>query len=92
MTGLLPTDANSGKYTFWSNRGDESDMTLTREFDFTSVSAPISLSFSMWYDLETDYDYVFLEASTDGGETWQILTTPSGTDEDPTGNSLWLGI
>jgi immune inhibitor A len=90
VTGLLPTDAHSGKYTFWSNRGDESDMTLTREFDFTGVSAPISMSFSMWYDLETDYDYVFLEASTDG-ETWQILTTPSGTDTNPSGNSYGWG-
>ena len=90
VAGLLPTDANSGKYTFWSNRGDESDMTLTREFDFTGVSAPISMSFSMWYDLETDYDYVFLEASTDG-ETWQILTTPSGTDTNPSGNSYGWG-
>ena len=44
----------------------------------------------MWYDLETDYDYVFLEASTDG-ETWEILTTPSGTDEDPSGNSYGWG-
>ena len=90
VVGLFPTDANSGKYVFWSNKGDSSDMTLTREFDFTNVSAPITLSFSMWYDLETDYDYVFLEASTDG-ETWEILTTPSGTDEDPSGNSYGWG-
>jgi hypothetical protein len=66
-------------------------MTLTREFDFTNVSGPIDLSFSMWHDLETDYDYLFLEASTDGGETWQILNTPSGTDEDPSGNSYGWG-
>ncbi len=45
----------------------------------------------MWYDLETDYDYVFLEASTDGGKTWEILTTPSGTGEDPSGNSYGWG-
>jgi hypothetical protein len=90
VVGLLPADANSGKYAFWSNKGDESDMLLTREFDFTNVSGPITLSFSMWYDLETDYDYLFLEASTDG-ETWQILTTPSGTAEDPSGNSYGWG-
>ena len=48
------------------------------------------MSFAMWYDLETDYDYVFLETSTDG-ETWQILTTPSGTDKDPSGNSYGWG-
>jgi hypothetical protein len=87
---LLPADANSGRYAFWSNKGDESDMTLTREFDFTNVSAPITLSYAMWYDLETDYDYVFLEASTNG-QTWEILTTPSCTTEDPSGNSYGCG-
>jgi hypothetical protein len=87
---LLPVNANSGSYTFWSNQGDESDMTLTREFDFTNVSGPVNMSFAMWYDLETDYDYVFLEASTDG-KTWEILTTPSGTGDDPSGNSYGWG-
>ena len=90
VVGLLPVSANSGNYMFWSNRGDESDMTLTREFDFTGVSEPINMSLAMWHDLETDYDYVFLEASTDG-ETWEILSTPSGTGEDPSGNSYGWG-
>ena len=88
--GLLPIDPNSGDYAFWSNKGDESDMTLTREFDFTGVSAPVNLTFHTWYDLEEDYDYLFLEASVDGN-TWEILTTPSGTDEDPSGNSYGWG-
>ena len=90
VVGLLPADPHSGKYLFWSNRGDESDMTLTREFDFTNATAPITMSFAMWHDLETDYDYTFLEASTDG-QTWEILNTPSGTDEDPSGNSYGWG-
>jgi immune inhibitor A len=90
VVGLLPTSPRSGDYVFWSNRGDESDMTLTRGFDFTGVNAPINMSFAMWHDLETDYDYVFLEASTDG-QTWEILTTPSGTAEDPSGNSYGWG-
>ncbi len=71
---------------FWSNRGDESDMTLTHEFDLTGVSGPVNMSFSTWYDTETDYDYVFLEASTDG-KTWTILKTPLSTDKNPSGNS-----
>jgi len=90
VVGLLPINANSGDYMYWSNRGDESDMTLTREFDFTNVSGPISMSFAMWHDLETDYDYAYLEASTDG-KTWEIITTPSGTGEDPTGGSYGWG-
>jgi hypothetical protein len=83
---LLPEDPYSGSYAFWSNKGDESDMTLTRQFDFTGVSGPITFSFRAWYDLEEDYDYLYFEVSEDG-EVWEIITTPSGTDEDPSGNS-----
>jgi immune inhibitor A len=85
-TGLLPIDAYSGDYSFWTNKGDESDMTLTRSFDFNNVSGPIEFTFNTWYDIETDYDYVYFEVSEDG-ETWEIITTPSGTGEDPSGNS-----
>ncbi|MBI5842033.1 MAG: immune inhibitor A [Chloroflexi bacterium] len=90
ITNLLPADAYSGDYAFWSNKGDESDMTLTHEFDFTQASGPVTLSFRTWYDLETDYDYLYLEVSEDG-KTWQIITTPSGTSEDPSGNSFGWG-
>jgi hypothetical protein len=86
LARLLPEDAYSGSYAFWSNKGDESDMTLTREFDFTGVSGPITFSFRAWYDLEEDYDYLYFEVSEDG-EIWEIVTTPSGTSEDPSGNS-----
>ncbi|HEY3474601.1 MAG TPA: hypothetical protein VGK56_08330 [Anaerolineales bacterium] len=84
---LLPMDAHSGSYSFWSNMGNESDMTLTREFDFTGVSGPINLSYWMWYDIEEDWDYLYLEASTDG-QTWEILRTPSSTDYNPSGQSF----
>ena len=87
---LMPADAYSGDYMFYSNKGDESDMTLTREFDFTDVSAPIEISYYTWYDLEKDYDYLYLVASTDG-ENWEILTTPSCTTLDISGNSYGCG-
>ncbi len=89
-TGLLPADAYSGKLAFWSNKGDESDMTLTRQFDFSGVTGPIEMSYDTWYDLEADYDYAYVEASTDG-TTWQILNTPSCTSKDPSGNSYGCG-
>lgn len=88
---LLPVDPFAGKYAFWSNKGDESDMTLTREFDFSGVSTPITLQYQMWYEIEKDYDYVFVEASTDGGKTWKIIQTPSCTSENPSGNSYGCG-
>ncbi len=87
---VLPASEHSGEYVFYSNKGDESDMTLTREFDFSSVDTPITLSYYTWYDLEKDYDYLYLSASLDG-ENWTILTTPSCTTIDPSGNSFGCG-
>jgi len=87
QTALLPADPYSGDYAFWSNKGDESDMTLTRSFDFSGVSGPISLDFRTWFDIELDWDYLYVLASTNNGRSWDFLITPSGTDTDPNGNS-----
>ena len=89
-TRLLPESPHSGKYAFWSNKGDESDMTLTQSFDFTNAIGDIYIDYWTWYDLETDFDYTYLEASEDG-QSWTILKTPSGTDKDPSGNSYGWG-
>jgi immune inhibitor A len=91
VASLLPEDPYSGEYAFWSNKGDESDMTLTHGFDFDDISGPITLSYHTWYDLEEGYDYLHLEISEDDGQSWQILTTPSGTGEDSSGNSYGWG-
>jgi len=85
--GLVDTSAYSGRYFWWSNRGDDSDMMLTRAFDLSSVSEA-TLEFWVWYDIEEDWDYTYVEISADGGQTWEILTTPSGTPTNPNGNSF----
>jgi immune inhibitor A len=87
---LLPSDAHSGKYAFWSNKGNQSDMTLTHPFDFTSATGTIEMSYWTWYDLEQDFDYVYVEASTDG-QAWQILNTSSCISENPNGSSYGCG-
>jgi immune inhibitor A len=83
---LLPQDPHSGRYAMWANKNDESDTLLTQTFDLSNYSAPLSLNYWTWYDIEKGWDYVYLEASTDG-ENWQILTTPSGTADNPQGNN-----
>ena len=56
-------------------------MTLTHSFDLTGVLGPVIMSYLTWYDIEQDFDYVYVEASSDG-QHWEILTTPSGTAYD----------
>jgi hypothetical protein len=87
---FLAADPHSGQYAFWSNKGDESATALQREFDFTQAVAPIRMTYHTWYEIESGYDYLYLEASTDG-EHWQVLNTPSGTASDPYGNSYGWG-
>jgi len=87
---LLPVDAYSGRFSFWSNQGDESNPTLTREFDLTGATGKVEMSYQTWYDIEKDWDYVYVEVSSNG-EDWQILDTPSCTTYDPTGNSYGCG-
>jgi len=91
VANILPFEAPpSGDYFFWSNLGDESDMYLAQTFDLTEVNGEAVLSFKTWYDLEEDYDYVFISASTDG-KHWQILDSLTCTTENPSGNSYGCG-
>jgi immune inhibitor A len=84
---LVDNEAHSGSYQWWSNRADESDTTLTRAFDLTGLEQA-TLQAWLWYDIEENYDYVYVEVSTDGGQTWDILPGKYTTGYNPSGNSF----
>jgi hypothetical protein len=79
---VLPTQAHSGRYFWWSQRGNQGNAALTGRFDLRSVPSA-TLSFWTWYDLEDLWDYGYISLSTDNGATWQVLTTPRMTNENP---------
>jgi hypothetical protein len=83
---VVPTDAHSGQYMWWSNRADVSNMRLTRAFDLSGVSSAM-LNFWTWYFIEDGWDYGYVMVSTDGGATWTPLSTDRTTTDDPHGNS-----
>jgi hypothetical protein len=83
-----------GTYSWWSNRGDQSNSTLTRAIDLREATSA-TLDFSVWYEIEDGWDYGYVEVSTDGGEKWQILEGQHTTDRNPVGNAFgpgWTGI
>jgi len=84
---LMANDPHSGKHVWWSNRGDNSNMTLTRAFDLAGLSQA-TLEVWLWYDIEEDWDYAYIEVSTDGSRTWDILKGRYTTDSNPNGNSF----
>ena len=90
-TRQVATQCYSGERCWWGNRGDSIDTTLTREFDLRNLSSA-TLEFMVWFDIEKDWDYAYVEASPDGGETWTILEGDHTTDENPVGNSYGHGF
>ena len=87
---LVDNEPHGGEYEWWSNRGDVSNMTLTREFDLSDLEEA-TLEFWLWYDIEDNYDYAYVEVSTDGGRTWEIMSGKHTTDSNPYGNSFGHG-
>jgi hypothetical protein len=88
---LIGNETHSGEYQWWSNRGDEGDATLTRAFDLSGLEQA-TLQAWMWYHLEEDYDYAYVEVSTDGGDTWDILANEHTTTDNPSGNSYGAAL
>ena len=66
---------------------------LQREFDLTGTISP-TLTFSTYFDIEVDWDYTYVRASTDGGSNWDILFNEEGeyATTDPNGSAAWLGV
>lgn len=90
LTALLPADVPAGG-CWWTNRGDDISSTLTRNLAIPDEEAP-TLTFHRWYDIEEDWDYLYLEASMDGGATWDVLPADGTTDANPLGNSYGHGF
>ncbi|MBF6592173.1 MAG: immune inhibitor A, partial [Ktedonobacterales bacterium] len=73
---------------WWSNSGNNMDSTLTRAFDLTALAGKsASLCFNAWYSLEPDFDYAYVEASTDGGQNWTTLPTTTSMASNPNGEN-----
>nr|WP_203821677.1 immune inhibitor A domain-containing protein [Actinoplanes ferrugineus] len=70
-----PTDLGApaaGERQYFSGAGSAADTTMTRELDLTGA-ATARLTMKARYSLDTDLDFVSVEASTDGGGTWTAL-------------------
>lgn len=75
---------------WWSNRGDNLDSRLTRRVDLSAVDQA-TLHFRAWYDLEAQFDFVYLTVSTDDGRTWQVLHGQHTVADSSAGNNYGQG-
>ena len=77
--GTLLNEARSGTQVYGTNlNGNHPDGTIAYLvsdcYEMSSILAPV-LKFTMAYDLEINFDIVYVEYSTDDGANWQVLGT-----------------
>ncbi|MDQ6599160.1 immune inhibitor A domain-containing protein [Bacillus salipaludis] len=73
----LPTKITSinkptGTYEYWGGQADESDTNMVTDVDLTGKNSA-TLTFDAWYDIEPQWDFAFVQVSTDNGATWKSL-------------------
>ncbi len=83
-------DPYAGTQHLYSGAGDDLDVTATSP-EFT-VPADGALTAQVNYDIEVDWDYAYLEVTTDGGATWIPVETNHSTTTDPEGQNQGFGI
>ena len=79
----------SATHAWYSGMGDDYKAVLSR-----TVAVPAgttTFAYKTWYESELDYDYVFVQASTDGGQTWDTLRTYTGTSGAPDDHAFGSG-
>lgn len=80
----------AGSYYWWSTSGDNLNVNMTK-----AIPGGGALTAKVNYDIEAQYDYAFIEASTDGGLTFAPLltnlSTPASLDQSGI-NSSGAGI
>lgn len=75
----IMTSPYEGSYEWYGGKGDEIDHTMRTILDLTNCTN-VSLDFWTWYNIEEDWDFGFVQVSTDGGNTWKSMPSSRTTD------------
>lgn len=62
----------AGSFEYWGGQADETDTNMVNDVDLTGKSSA-TLTFDAWYDIEPQWDFAFVQVSTDNGATWKSL-------------------
>ncbi|MEQ1785943.1 MAG: immune inhibitor A domain-containing protein [Acidimicrobiales bacterium] len=65
-------DPFAGERMWWSGKGDDLVNSMSRDVDLSTATAA-AIDLKARFDIEADFDYLYLQASTDGGTTWTSL-------------------
>jgi Zinc carboxypeptidase/Immune inhibitor A peptidase M6 len=90
-TGPAPYDPYDGSWYLWSGQSDASYKRLTRTVDLSAAQAG-HLRFRASYDVEPNWDFMFVEAHVAGTDDWTTLPEAHGLTQTGTGDSCASGI
>ncbi len=82
-------EAYEGEYLYYSGSGDRLDNFMYKAFTLESGT---QFSAMVNYEIEADWDYAYLVASVDDGETWDVINTNLSTTTDPNLQNYGYGI
>ena len=83
---LGPLESRHGKQAVYSGQGNDMLRTLSRSFDFSAVEAATDLLLELdtWFVIEAEWDYLYVEISTQDGAFQRILPDDKSSIEDKT--------
>ncbi len=88
-TGAVPfaVPVWQGSYYWWGGKENLANGMMTTKNPI-AIPSGATLSFDLVYDLEPDWDFLWVQASDDAGATWQTITnTNTVCTHDPS----WIG-
>ncbi|GIJ22534.1 M14 family metallopeptidase [Micromonospora lutea] len=88
--GGAPFDPRTGEWYLFSGQSDESFKRLSRTVDLTGASGG-ELRFFTSFDIETNWDFMFVEAREVGTDNWTTLPDTGGLTTQATGDSCTSG-
>ena len=84
--------SHSATHSFYSQQGNGSTNNKVTSLNTINVQTSDSLKIWCWYYIELDWDYAYVEISTDGGNNFLSIPGNITTNYNPNGTNLGNGI
>jgi immune inhibitor A len=89
QTSTIFAPEGSDPNYYYSGQGNDLDNYMTRPMALASATP---ITFRANYDIELDWDYAYLDASADGGYTFEPVETSLSSTTNPNGQNFGFGI
>tara|TARA_R110001599_G_scaffold353817_1_gene598896 strand:- start:16693 stop:19521 length:2829 start_codon:yes stop_codon:yes gene_type:complete len=81
---LGPLTPANGKHAAYTGQGNDVRRALGRQFDFTDIDddTMLTLSLDAWFEIEAEWDYLYVEVSTDGKHFLRLMPKDKSAIDD----------